>query len=82
MKKSSLSFTTTNSASTKMTRIKKNLFLGNMEAATDVILLESHGITHRNTYHWNADRVHKRETEFDSHQLNSQLLCEDKHWKI
>ena len=31
---------------TKMTRIEKNLYLGSLEAATDVILLESHGITH------------------------------------
>ena len=30
----------------KMNKIEKSLFLGNMEAATDVILLESHGITH------------------------------------
>lgn len=30
----------------KMNRIEKGLFLGNMEAATDVILLESHAITH------------------------------------
>ncbi|TRY68328.1 hypothetical protein TCAL_03807 [Tigriopus californicus] len=30
----------------KMNKIEKNLYLGNMEAATDVILLESHGITH------------------------------------
>ena len=31
---------------TKMTRIEKNLYLGSLEAATDVILLESHGVTH------------------------------------
>ena len=30
----------------KMSKIDKGLFLGNMEAATDVILLESHAITH------------------------------------
>ena len=30
----------------KMNKIEKSLFLGNMEAATDVILLESHEITH------------------------------------
>ena len=30
----------------KMNKIEKSLFLGNMEAATDVILLESHSITH------------------------------------
>jgi protein-tyrosine phosphatase len=30
----------------KMNKIEKNLYLGNMEAATDVILLESHEITH------------------------------------
>ena len=30
----------------KMNKIEKGLYLGNMEAATDVILLESHGITH------------------------------------
>jgi len=30
----------------KMTRIEKNLYLGNLEAATDVILLESNRITH------------------------------------
>ena len=30
----------------KMTRIDKNLFLGSIEAATDVILLESNAITH------------------------------------
>ena len=31
---------------TKMSRIEKHLYLGSLEAATDVILLESHGITH------------------------------------
>ena len=30
----------------KMNKIEKKLYLGNMEAATDVILLESHEITH------------------------------------
>lgn len=29
-----------------MNKIEKGLYLGNMEAATDVILLESHAITH------------------------------------
>eukprot|EP00095_Tigriopus_kingsejongensis_P000103 snap_masked-scaffold1424_size42081-processed-gene-0.5 protein:Tk00103 transcript:snap_masked-scaffold1424_size42081-processed-gene-0.5-mRNA-1 annotation:"dual specificity protein phosphatase 12-like" len=33
-------------AKAKMNKIERNLYLGNMEAATDVILLESHGITH------------------------------------
>lgn len=35
-----------NRVKAKMNKIEKNLYLGNMEAATDVILLESHGITH------------------------------------
>jgi hypothetical protein len=33
-------------ASAKMNRIEHGLFLGNMEAATDVILLESNAISH------------------------------------
>lgn len=41
-----MGYTPSTPPSSKMTRIEKNLFLGNMEAATDVILLGSNAITH------------------------------------